>query len=102
MATLEKFKSVFHDRDKVDELVENLGYSDLIPLLVKCKGLEKNEADEFNVKYRRSSSKERLIQAISLIVEKVALNAHTSNEKYVVYYLKNVYIYIYDWLCLQL
>ena len=92
MATLEKFKSVFHDRDKVDELVENLGYSDLIPLLVKFKGLEKYEADEFNVKYRRSSSKERLIQAISLIVEKVALDVHTSNEKCVVYYLKNVYI----------
>ena len=72
MALIDQYRKVLTDKKKVDELVKELSVSDLVPLMVKYRGLEKIEGDELKSKYR-SNTRERNRKVMELILEKVCL-----------------------------
>lgn len=67
----EQFRAVLQDENKFSELMEQLGSTDLIPLLIKYKGLEKIEGDELKGKLRGKLGRERNNVVIRRIMEKV-------------------------------
>ncbi len=69
----EQFRAVLQDENKFSELMEQLGSTDLIPLLIKYKGLEKIEGDELKGKLRGKLGRERNNVVIRRIMEKVCL-----------------------------
>ena len=69
--TTEQFRAVLLDTDKFSELIDQLGATDLIPLLVRYKGLEKIEGDELKGKLRGLLGRERNPIVIKRIMEKV-------------------------------
>ena len=75
MATPEEFKlqfkAVLQDEKKLNELIDAVGAADLIPLLVKYKGLEKIEGDKLKWELRGQLGRKRNRVVIGRILEKV-------------------------------
>ena len=67
-----KIRAVLKDDKKLDEIIDQLGATDLIPLLVKFKGIEKIEGDELKTKLRGKLGRERNRTVISRIMKKVS------------------------------
>ncbi len=64
-------RAVLKDDKKLDEIIDQLGAADLIPLLVKFKGMEKIEGDELKIKLRGMLGRERNRAVIGRIMKKV-------------------------------